>query len=496
METHDQHSGEIKDTHLQEKGKASKDYEITQELHKVVENGHNTVDNEMFVQGICGDELQHKDGESEENGLVLADPLVEEMMNSKSSKEPFDFHSQLGSGDFLLGNTTVVPTVTTDDAAADAQNVPSSGTSNGRDLNYYLPLYKAALKGDWGNAEEFLKTHPDALNAVITSNQRTALHVAASAGHLRFTLKLVALMDVDALALQDSYNGDTALHFASVAGITEAAKAMITKNNRLTQIQNKNGLAALLLCAAYVAKEQKDMIQYLCTVTRNEEPSMPFSGYFGAQLLCNITAAGLHDVALYLVQRYPNLAIARDQSGCAALSVLAQKASSFPSGSKLGFWESSIYSIPGIEQIYLKKLAHIQAMELLKCICAKISLLSNNDILQFFLNSNILITAAKFGIVEIVIECIQTFPDQIWFICDGRSIFHIAKILASWRVESNNNILHLAAKLAPSSQLHTVSGAALQMQRDLQWFKEVEKLVQPTYKELENQDRRTPRDVF
>ncbi|KAI3913900.1 hypothetical protein MKW92_051685 [Papaver armeniacum] len=557
METHDQLSGEIKDTHLQEKGKASKDYEITQELHKVVENGHNTVDNEMFVQGICGDELQHKDGESEENGLVLADPLVEEMMNSKSSKEPFDFHSQLGSGDFLLGNTTVVPTVTTDDAAA-AQNVPSSG----RDLNYYLPLYKAALKGDWGNAEEFLKTHPDALNAVITSNQRTALHVAASAGHLRFTLKLVALMDVDALALQDSYNGDTALHFASVAGITEAAKAMITKNNRLTQIQNKNGWTALLLCAAYVAKEQKDMIQYLCTVTRNEEPSMPFSGYFGAQLLCNITAAGLHDVALYLVQRYPNLAIARDQSGCAALSVLAQKASSFPSGSKLGFWESSIYSmiplqvddnrvncshginmyrnyqvgsgdlsnrgawikflswtnlikVPGIEQIYLKKLAHIQAMELLKCICAKISLLSNNDILQFFLNSNILITAAKFGIVEIVIECIQTFPDQIWFICDGRSIFHIAvehrkekifnlmygmsaqkKILASWRVESNNNILHLAAKLAPSSQLHTVSGAALQMQRDLQWFKEVEKLVQPTYKELENQDRRTPRDVF
>ncbi|KAI3947121.1 hypothetical protein MKW92_000194 [Papaver armeniacum] len=525
MEPHDQHNGEIKDTHVQEKCKASKDYEIIEEnddLQKVVENGHNTIDNETLVQEICGDDFQHKDGESKGNGLVLADPLVEEMMNSKSSKEPFDFHSQLELGDFLLGNTTVVPTtVTTDDdaAAAAAQNVPLSGTSNGRDFNYYLPLYQAALKGDWGIAEEFLKTHPDALNAVITSNQRTALHVAASAGHLRFTLKLVALMDVDALALQDSYNGDTALHFASVAGITEAAKAMITKNNNLTQIQNKNGWTALLLCASYVAKEQKDMIQYLCTETRNEEPSMPFSGFFGAQLLCNITAAGLHDVALYLVQRYPNLATARDQSGCAALSVLAQKASSFPSGSKLGFWESSIYSscfiissfnrlfspsvlikfsfaVPGIKQIYLKKLAHIQAMELLKCICAKISLLSNNDILQFFLNSNILITAAKFGIVEIVIECIQTFPDQIWFICDGRSIFHIAKILASWRVESNNNILHLAAKLAPSSQLHTVSGAALQMQRDLQWFKEVEKLVQPTYKELENQDRRTPRDVF
>ncbi|KAI3842640.1 hypothetical protein MKX03_027304, partial [Papaver bracteatum] len=223
MKPHDQHSGEIKDTHLQENGKASTNYKITEEnddLHKVEENGHNSVDNEMFVQEICGDELKHKDGEREENGLVLAD-----------SKEPFDFHSQLEL-------------------------------------------------------------------------------------------------------------------------------------------------------------------------------------------------------------------------------------------------------VPGIKQIYLKKLEHIQAIELLKCICAKISLLSNNDILQFFLNSNILNTAAKFGIVEIVIECIQTFPDQIWFIFDGRSIFHIAvehrkekifnlmygmsaqkKILASWRVESNNNILHLAAKLAPSSQLHTVSGA-------------------------------------
>ncbi|KAI3836090.1 hypothetical protein MKW98_016394 [Papaver atlanticum] len=337
-------------------------------------------------------------------------------------------------------------------------------TSNGRDFNYYLPLYKAALKGDWGNAEEFLKTHPDALNAVITSYQRTVLHVAASAGHLRFTLKLVALMDIDALALQDSYNGDTALHFASVAGITEAAKAMITKNNRLTQIQNKNGWTALLLCAAYVAKEQKDMIQYLCPETRNEEPSMPFSGYFVAQLFCNIKAAGLHDIALYLVQKYPNLATVRDQSGCAALNFV-------------------------FKQIYLKKLAHIQAIELLKCICAKISLLSNNDILQFFLNSDILSTAAK-SIFHIAVEHRK---ENIFNLMYGMSAQK--KIFASWRVESNNNILHLAANLAPSSQLHTVSGAALQMQRDLQLFKEVEKLVQPTYKELENQDRRTPRDV-
>ncbi|KAG5549050.1 hypothetical protein RHGRI_014426 [Rhododendron griersonianum] len=36
---------------------------------------------------------------------------------------------------------------------------------------------------------------------------------------------------------------------------------------------------------------------------------------------------------------------------------------------------------------------------------------------------------------------------------------------------SNNNILHLAGRLAPQNKPTQVSGAALQMQRELQWFK-------------------------
>nr|GFC42330.1 ankyrin repeat-containing protein ITN1-like [Tanacetum cinerariifolium] len=37
-----------------------------------------------------------------------------------------------------------------------------------------------------------------------------------------------------------------------------------------------------------------------------------------------------------------------------------------------------------------------------------------------------------------------------------------------------NNLLHLAARLAPTSKLSLISGAVLQIQRELQWFKEVE----------------------
>lgn len=44
-------------------------------------------------------------------------------------------------------------------------------------------------------------------------------------------------------------------------------------------------------------------------------------------------------------------------------------------------------------------------------------------------------------------------------------------LITSYRDNNNHNILHLAGKLAPSEQLHVVSGAALQMQRELLWFK-------------------------
>ena len=70
-----------------------------------------------------------------------------------------------------------------------------------------------------------------------------------------------------------------------------------------------------------------------------------------------------------------------------------------------------------------------------------------------------------------------------------RSIFHIAvekhhesifyslavgsirDLLADWINEDGNNMLHLAAGLAPEDKLNAISGAALQMQRELLWFK-------------------------
>ncbi|WCJ41367.1 Ankyrin repeat family protein [Euphorbia peplus] len=67
------------------------------------------------------------------------------------------------------------------------------------------------------------------------------------------------------------------------------------------------------------------------------------------------------------------------------------------------------------------------------------------------------------------------------------------KLAASHYDDDGKTMLHLAGKLAPPNK---ISGAALQMQRELQWFKEVEKIVQPGFKEMKNDNGKTPRMVF
>ncbi|ONI01280.1 hypothetical protein PRUPE_6G131500 [Prunus persica] len=72
----------------------------------------------------------------------------------------------------------------------------------------------------------------------------------------------------------------------------------------------------------------------------------------------------------------------------------------------------------------------------------------------------------------------------------------IKDIIVTYTDDENNNILHLAAKLAPQNQLNLVSGAALQMQRELVWFEEVKKIVQPVSIDMKNKDGKTPRELF
>ncbi|KAI7983314.1 Ankyrin repeat-containing protein ITN1 [Camellia lanceoleosa] len=131
------------------------------------------------------------------------------------------------------------------------------------------------------------------------------------------------------------------------------------------------------------------------------------------------------------------------------------------------------------------------------------------------------VVAAQFGHtdmrnVEFVEEILTAYPDIVWILDkDERNIFLYAvlqrqekiftllhkmgpkkNLIATSLDKDGNTILHHAAMLSPSSHLDGISGAALQMQRELQWFEEVEKVVQPMYREIQNNDGKTARALF
>ncbi|KAI9162624.1 hypothetical protein LWI28_029038 [Acer negundo] len=92
---------------------------------------------------------------------------------------------------------------------------------------------------------------------------------------------------------------------------------------------------------------------------------------------------------------------------------------------------------------------------------------------------------------------------QVAIECRQETIVNIIKKISPITVPSlcaykleNNSTLHLAGKLAPASKLFSVSGAALQMQRELQWFKEVEMYTHPAYRVWRNSEKQTAKDAF
>ncbi|XP_020553810.1 uncharacterized protein LOC110011228 isoform X3 [Sesamum indicum] len=443
-------------------------------------------------------------------------------------------------------------------ASSSSQVLPSiSGNSNvgENDLNCYLPLHKAAIRGDWESASKFFDSNPDAVSARITKNLETVLHIAVGRSEASsFVEKLVELMPTDALSLKTKFS-ETALHYAAKYGNIKAAKYLVVSDPGLPHIWNDTNLLPLHLAALFGHKE---MVLFLLTVTRDNEVPNAFEDQPGITLLISIVHSAFY-------------------GNNTALSILAGKPSAFLSGRSLRSWEKLIYScipvklartshlrrgrdienpserhikqtdvcwqvlrqtfrrtypgfvwqklytrfwdviggiVPRIKHIHDMKLMHCQAMELVKCLC--LESVNVDTVKSASIFKPAVISSATCGLYEVIEEILSSFPSAIWCLDpEHHDLFQIAVMnrretifnllydleehahLVTQNTDShNNNILHLAGKLAPPHRLSIVSGAALQMQRELQWYKEVENFVTPSYKGKENTDGKTPAMVF
>ncbi|KAL5834431.1 hypothetical protein ACOSQ4_013928 [Xanthoceras sorbifolium] len=339
------------------------------------------------------------------------------------------------------------------------------------DLNRHEDLYLAALRGNWEIAKRIIDRDPEVLTARLSMLSMTVLHIAAYSGHSRFVEKLVEMMSPEEVAVQD-ISENTALHYAAISGIVNGAKALVEKNHGLTQVKALGTYIPLHSAVYPGALKGKDMASYLARVT--EDPFVENSTDY--HILLELTNAGFHDITLDLLHKFrhrPSLATtttARNKKNI--LSVLALRPMDFLSGTSLNFWEKWIYDLaPCKPSSYAKgdiedppenfedhnrkaqvrawlkgqfwkvvksiapstsknlhdtKLRHKYALELVTLVCNRAKHMPSCKILEFFLESEVLNVAARSGIVEIVKECLQHFPDMIWFHKNSTTVLHVA----------------------------------------------------------------------
>jgi len=143
----------------------------------------------------------------------------------------------------------------------------------------------------------------------------------------------------------------------------------------------------------------------------------------------------------------------------------------------------------GIKKIYETKMNHYLVRDIIRRLCGKIKTSSEYELHQWSLHDAML-QAAKYGIIEFINSTREANPGLLWAMDQNRRGVFAHAILNRqdkvfkliYEVESQkglktskdifgNNLLHLAAELGPSSYRRRRSNAALQMQRELLWFK-------------------------
>ncbi|RZC51389.1 hypothetical protein C5167_019808 [Papaver somniferum] len=385
-------------------------------------------------------------------------------------------------------------------------------------------IFEALRDRDLEKAKEYLKKNPEVINEAICEDLSTILHKAVYLNiEITFLKEIVELMKPDILEYKTNFHcgGDNAVHIAAFRGYTQAVVTMVSKNSKLAQIRNDDGYTPLEIALLYVTPGQKAIVEFLYSVTKDVDPS-PFSGSDGAKLLWYAIDADFYDFASSLVKRFPQLITEISLTKNVVLELFVRKSLAFRSGTRLTWWQKRVYSLIQLEgtkvssttdkripvpyltrvsyimNVYKHKLMHKQAIALLKQMLVGLKNANNLD------NCKGVSQAVRFpGMVQhrdqkmIEMAIAEKNVEIVNLICDCGDVEFEDKItLLSVMDNNDNTILHHAAKLAPSAKLNMISGVALQIQRELQWFKGVERMLKINYKDKRNKEGYTARSIF
>ncbi|KAI7752212.1 hypothetical protein M8C21_015120 [Ambrosia artemisiifolia] len=205
-------------------------------------------------------------------------------------------------------NHTVV-SIPTLPVAPPKPNLPRSDLFEGSREDYVklgIPLYNAAIKGDWKAAKCILEKQPDLTSFAITENHETLLHIAAGAectkSVVEFVTKLVQLMECKDLELQNK-NYNTAFSIAAAAGNVKTAMIMVNKNPAVAEIPGNNRTMPLYMAALFAKPE---MARYLYSISKKMGGDY-WSHDNRGWVLQKCVEAEIFDVAIKIVNDRPEL---------------------------------------------------------------------------------------------------------------------------------------------------------------------------------------------
>ncbi|BBG92909.1 Ankyrin repeat family protein [Prunus dulcis] len=418
------------------------------------------------------------------------------------------------------------------------------------DVNY-APLYDSLKRGDWNAAKEFIDRHEEALTHRGSSSGGTALHEAIERKQLHIVEELLKLMTEEDLEIQDD-NGCTAFFYALQKGMAPIVAKMVKKKKKLVTMRFTNvaGNRTPVL-VAYILGHW-EIARFLYSRTPIRVLTRENSGRDGAQLISNcLFHTNKFDIGWDLLQKCPKLALTETYvPDSSPLYALAGSRFAFLSGVPLRFWQRWIYNnihvqqpqpapinsdvcvnfeeleddkrnprdliSSGIHDLHEMRLGHDRILQILPLMCG-VATRRNLDSKQTAFVKKAIFRAVERGQVEFIKEMCKANPRIPLITGDesGRTIFHYAVACRQEKVFSliyglseydrnhilkrsdkfNNTILHAAGSL--SAHLNHIQGAALQMQRELQWFKEVERILQPQQSEVRNKTEKiTARELF
>ncbi|KAF8036184.1 hypothetical protein BT93_C2019 [Corymbia citriodora subsp. variegata] len=360
------------------------------------------------------------------------------------------------------------------------------------DGHYYRPLLQAAVKGDWESAKRFFEDDTASKTAIITSRSETVLHIAAGNAQDQFVENLVELLSPYPKALEMvDCDGRTALHNAVLSARITIVEALVRRNPNLTQLADDEGRVPFHL-STLEASMHKEIVWFLAKNTTDDEPGHPFSSPLAIEAIIDLTFAGHHGIPVDLNFK------STDGNPNTAFQNLTKS-----------LWNAAKIVVPIIKRTHEAKLRNVAATELAKQVCIAISYMKTTEIAQF-INDDMMFDATTKGISELVKLFIQFYPEIIGISpFDKRLTTHavlfrqertlrlflkvsstneLSLVPAPTREESRD-LMKAAAQYDPNfDALSNVSGAAFQMQREVQWYKAVEGWIVPNERTAKNDD--------